>query len=273
MLGVIKHQIKFLLKRTGSIIAFSVLLLLVLINFITNIIDFSGLDILDMYHPMSFLVLSFNKTLYNPGFFTYTMLLFPLLVNLPAGLSYAAEKDADAMIVISKLGKKNYIFSRLISVFITTAIVFTVPFLIEIVLNCISFPLAASGDLSQLNAYDPQYIEMTHGYLLSGLYYASRYVHAIVFTVVYGLFAGVIACFTFSISVVFSMKLRVLYILPVFILLQVSYFTEEADTKWYNFVTIACSHTRYFSIFAAAVALCIVLTIVFTVIGAKKETV
>ena len=53
-------QIRFLLKRNGAIIPFFILLAMVLFNFISNVLVFQVKDVVEMYHPMKLLLLSWN---------------------------------------------------------------------------------------------------------------------------------------------------------------------------------------------------------------------
>lgn len=58
-------QTKYLLKQKGAIFTFYAFLILVLINYFHNIFDFTGYEVIDMYHPMKLLSLSYNRVNYN----------------------------------------------------------------------------------------------------------------------------------------------------------------------------------------------------------------
>lgn len=148
-------QTTFLLKKREAVCVFYVLFIMVIINFIGNVLYFQGWDIVEMYQPMKILLLSYNRTNLNATNTLMLIQLYPLLVVCPAGFSLAKEYQFNIQVyLISRLGNFKYQVSKYLSVFLTIMIVFTVPFLIEIILNCISFPLSATGDLSNLSSYD-----------------------------------------------------------------------------------------------------------------------
>lgn len=170
-------QTFFRLKKRSTLFTFYFWLGLTLLNFVSNVLEFQGTDVLLMYHPMKLLLLSYNRASYQTDIFFTFVQLYPLLVVIPSGFSLAREKQTGEEIYITvRLGHHAYGFSKLISAFLTTFIVFTVPVFLEILLNCLSFPLAATGDLSNWSYYDINYINSVHNYLLSGLYIFALFV-------------------------------------------------------------------------------------------------
>src|SRR5699024_10701473 len=142
-------------------------------------------DVVDMYHPMKLLTLSS----YSEYSF-YILQYYPLIVVIPAGFSLFADKHLHQFILIqSRVGARNYYFGKLIVVFLVTCFVFTVPFLMEIMLNILVFPRMATGDPSNLSPYDMSNI--IKQYLFSDLYIQSPYLYAIFFTLIFGMFSGV----------------------------------------------------------------------------------
>ena len=143
------HQTKFLLKSKEAMLTFVVLLVIVLSNFIGNVLEFQGMDVTAMYHPMKLLTLSYNKSLYDANTIILFVQLYPILVAFPAGFSYIKEcQMREELHLTSRMGKDIYYISKLVAAFLCTIVVFVVPFLLEIVLNCISFPLQAKGDFT-----------------------------------------------------------------------------------------------------------------------------
>ena len=153
-------QTAYLLKKKEAVCVFYILFLMVIMNFIGNVLDFQGRDIVEMYHPMKLLLLSYNRTSWNATNTLLLIQLYPLLVACPAGFSLAREYQRGTRVfMVSRLGNHTYQASKYLSAFLTTMIVFTVPFLLEIVLNCVSFPLSAAGDLSNRSIYEGTYME------------------------------------------------------------------------------------------------------------------
>ena len=93
-------QISFLLRRKGALAAFYILLFMVLSNFIGNVLAFQGLDVIQMYHPMKILLLSYNRINYNADMTILLTQLFPILVTCPAGFALAKEYQLGTDIMI-----------------------------------------------------------------------------------------------------------------------------------------------------------------------------
>lgn len=256
------NHVKFLLGKTSSKITFFVLFLVMLLNFVLNVLYFRGYDVIEMYHPMNILSLSYDRTSLNADAALLLVQLLPLLVGWPAGLALAADRGigADTMLV-ARLGRKLYVTSKLTAVFIATAIVFSVPFLLEIVLNCLSFPLTATGNLAGIDVFDSDYAEMLGNYLCPWLYRFSPYLAAVLGTIGFGLFAGLLACVTASLSLFVRIRFRVFLLLPVFILLYAINSSEDLERKWYTYLLFFNEQPKntlyWLSICAALVCFCL----------------
>ena len=216
-------QISFLLRRKGALAAFYILLFMVLSNFIGNVLAFQGLDVIQMYHPMKILLLSYNRINYNADMTILLTQLFPILVTCPAGFALAKEYQlgTDVMIV-SRLGQRRYRMSKLLAAFVTTFVVFTVPFMLEIFLNCISFPLNAAGDLTNWGYYDSAYRTAVGNYYMWRLFVRAPYLYAVAGTLLFGFAAGIFGAFTMALSSLIKIKYNAFLFLPVFALLNLS---------------------------------------------------
>ena len=255
-------HVKFLLGKTSSKITFFALFLVMLLNFVSNVLYFRGYDVIEMFHPMNILSLSYDRTAHNAGTALLLVQLLPLLVGWPAGLALAADRGlgTDTMLV-ARLGRKPYVTSKLTAVFIATAIVFSVPFLLEIVLNCLSFPLTATGNLIRIDAFDSDYADIIGNYLCPWLYRFSPYLAAVLGTIGFGLFAGLLACVTASLSLFVRIRFRVFLLLPVFILLYAITSLESIELAWYNYIFFFSDAPKiplyWFSLCAALVCFCV----------------
>ena len=210
----VRKQTEHLLLSKGAMATFALLLALVFLSFAENVNEFRGYDIVSMYHPMKILLLSYNRTYYS-------------LVN--------EQHNGEAVLAVSRLGPRTYIWSKLTAAFITNFVVFSVPFLIEIVLNCLSFPSDAIGDFSGANTYSKEFQNVVDSYFLSGLYKISPYLYAVMCTLGLGVFAGLLATVTISISAVIKVKYSVTLILPAFLLLEATVYLK-LGTGWYNYI-------------------------------------
>lgn len=165
--------------------------------------------------------------------------IYPLLVSFPAGFSLAKERRSGLSVLFeARLGRRNYLFSKLIAVFCATAILFSVPFFLEIVLNCLAFPLNATGDCMLLSQYSPQYLAQIKNYSFYGIYWASPYLYAVIGTALFGILSGLLAAFTTAISACVRIKFSIVLFLPVFLLLYATIYLS-------NLASVSCTLSWY----------------------------
>lgn len=75
-----------MLKQKSATLVFYALLIMVLLNFLSNVLKFQGSDVIEMIHPVKLLLLSYNRVNYNADATLLLVQLFPLLVVCPAGI-------------------------------------------------------------------------------------------------------------------------------------------------------------------------------------------
>lgn len=263
-------QTAFMLKKKESVCVFYVLFFMVIINFIGNVLYFQGKDVVEMYQPMKLLLLSYNRTNWNASNTLLLLQLYPLLVVCPAGFSLAREYQLGTRVfLVSRLGNFTYQVSKYLSAFLTTMIIFTVPFLLEIILNCLSFPLSATGDLSNMSIYDSAYIIGVNRYFMKSIYLYSPYLYAVIGTLLFGVVSGLLGVFTVAVSSVIRVKYNVFLFLPVFVTLNMSTilaggFPKDAPSiKWYDYVLLFNDELKSISF-----GLTCILVLVLFLIGA-----
>ena len=270
-----RAQIKLLLFQWGALLAFGLLLALMLNNFVENVLEHQGTEVVLMYHPMKLLSLSHDKTNYKADTMMLLVQLVPLLICIPAALSLAKEQHTGASVLMaSRLGSRTYLFSKVTAVFVVTTLVFSLPFLLEIVLNCFSFPLKATGDLANWTIYDDEYIQTTQHFLLYPLYRLSPYLYAVVETIRFGATMGLLAAATLTLSALVRVKFRVLLLLPPFLLLQLSAYLSQSqyfDVYWANYVTLFHGEARDDLVLFIAVAVLLAFVILGTLCASKKD--
>ena len=272
-LNATRTQIKLLLFQWGALLAFGLLLALVLNNFVENVLEFQGTDTLLMYHPAKLLSLSHNKSYYKADTIMLLVQLVPLLICIPAALSLAKEQHTgESVLMVSRLGARTYLFSKVAAVFVVTTLVCSLPFLLEIVLNCISFPLKATGDLANWSIYEEEYIETTKNFLLYPIYRVSPYLYAVVETLRFGATMGLLAAATTTLSALVRVKFRVVLLLPVFLLLQLSaYLSQSFDVYWANYVTLFHGEPRNDLVFTVVILFLLVFVILGTLLATGKD--
>lgn len=274
----VTSQMNFMLKRKGTLVVFYILLTMVLSNFIRNVLAFQGRDLIEMYQPMKLLLLSYNRVNYSADATLLLIQLYPLLVVCPAGFSLAKEYQLGENVYMSaRLGYRTYLVSKLVAAFLATAIVFTVPFLLEILLNCISFPLKAMGDLSNWNVYDANYIEGVHNYLMKDLYIRAPYLYAVAGTLFFGMVSGIMGAFTLAFSAVVKVKYTIFLFLPVYLILNATvffsdkFFEPSLSIRWYDYLLIFNDLPKNIVIISIGLVILVFLSIVFVFSSSRKD--
>ena len=174
--------------------------------------------------------------------------------------------------MVSRLGTRTYLFSKVTAVFVVTTLVFSLPFLLEIVLNCISFPLKATGDLANWSIYEEEYIETTKNFLLYPIYRVSPYLYAVVETLRFGATMGLLAAATTTFSALVRVKFRVVLLLPAFLLLQLSvYLSQSFDVYWADYVTLFHGEARNDLLFGVVILTLLVFVILGTLRASEKD--
>jgi len=270
-------QTNFLLKKREAICVFYVLLIMVLLNFIGNVLYFQGMDIVEMIQPMRLLLLSYDRTNLNATNTLLLIQLYPLLVVFPAGFSLARDYQLGAHVfLVSRLGNATYQISKYLSMFLATMIIFTVPFLLEIVMNCISFPISAAGNLSNLSMYDGIYRNAVDKYLMRDIYLYSPYLYAVIGTLFFGVVSGLFGVFTVAVSSFIRIKYNIFLFLPVFILLNLSsilagrYPKEAPSIKWYDYILLFNDEGKNIAFLMAGIFMLVLFSIVAVNISGRK---
>lgn len=271
-------QTNFLLKKREAICVFYILLIMVFINFVGNVLYFQGMDIVEMIQPMKLLLLSYDRTNLNATNTLLLIQLYPLLVVFPAGFSLTRDYQLGTRVfLVSRLGNATYQISKYLSVFLATMIIFTVPFLLEIILNCISFPMSAAGNLSNLSMYDGAYRNAVDKYLMKDIYLYSPYLYAVIGTLFFGAVSGLFGVFTAAVSSLIRVKYNVFLFLPVFILLNLTTifagrFPKEAPSiKWYDYILLFDDEGKKAGFLIAGILVITLFSIIAANISGRKD--
>ena len=250
MIQAIKSQVAFAMKQKAAILTFYLLLTLVLLNFTTNVFAFQGSDVIEMYHPAKMLVLSYNRIYYNADMTLLLVQLYPVIVVCPAGFTLISEKNRKTdTLLIARMGSKKYYVRKVAASFI------------ELVLNCISFPTAATGDFINLNQYNPRYVEMVSHYTFAELFKIDSYLYSVISTLFFGVFSGILGMFTVALSMILKVRYKIFLFLPVFVLLNISlYFSEiikgvPFSVRWFDYVYIFNDAEKSGAFFIVAVVM------------------
>lgn len=278
MLHSTRAQIAFLLRQKEAVFTLWVLMLLMLANFIQNCQMFQGQDMLELAHTTKMSLLSRSRASYSADLALLFQQLYPLLVVCPAGFVLAKERGTqEHVLMITRMGSGTYYFSKLLSAFVVTAIVFSVPFLVEMLLHIIAFSTKPTWDLSYWEAYDTDYIAEVRNYMFSGLYIRSPYLYAVVKLFLFALFSGLMGAFSVAISALYRVKYRITVLLPAFLLLNFSIYVSaivrnmESSVSWPAFVMLHEDAVKNVPVFLAALVLVIALSVGGTFWAARRD--
>lgn len=236
----IKLQTGEMLCKKATVALYIALLCLVLYNFLTNVFTYKETDVVGMIHPMKLLLLSRDSR-----FSFFLLMCWPLLVVLPAGFGYLSDKQAGEIPLLqARVGWKTYLTGKCTAAFIATFLVFTLPFLIEIGLNCLAFPLQAIGDIWNHSTISEYYVFMVRSYLFHQIYLLSPYLYAVLCTLLFGLMSGILAVFTVAVSTFSFMKYKILAFIPGYVLLSLVGLLRQlipsiqVDTHYYYYLSL-----------------------------------
>lgn len=207
------------MRRRSVVLTFYFLLAFVLVHYVGNVLTYRGTDVVEMYHPMRLLTLSYDGE--SNMMAVYLMYLYPFLLVFPTGFSFAEEQVSNtALFLASRAGVYRYRVYKVLTSFLVTFLVFTVPFLVEIPLNCLAFPIKAQGTLNLESIYDEEFVLGVQRYIGTWLYLCSPYLYAAAGTLLFGAISGLLAAFTTVFSMLVRVKYKVLLFLPAYVLLN-----------------------------------------------------
>lgn len=186
-----------------------------------------GMDVSNLYHPA---ILSGINADAN---FTYLFCkYYPFIVVMPAAFVLLNERKTQIFVFTqSRTGIYKYYFSKLAAGFIASFIVFTVPFLIELLLNIIIFPLEATKSITNWATYSPTYFEYASSYFFGDLFLKNTYLYYICTIILLGIFSGCATVFLMGISS-FPIKFKAFMFLPVYLFFYITNLVGGAVTDF-----------------------------------------
>ncbi|MCI8409604.1 MAG: hypothetical protein HFJ09_10110 [Lachnospiraceae bacterium] len=174
----------------------------------------------------------------NP-FWTYYQILFPFIVVIPFAFSYFEDKALNLIYYIeTRVEKKKYLIAKVITSFIGSFIVVIIPFLLNILLNEITFPHNGNTFGSNIHSIEitkdlvgENVIAATIQKGLIGLRFFLMYpqLYNIILVFLLAIIAGIMGAFCFCWSY-FVQKHKILLFLPVYIYCYIgSIFTRMSE--------------------------------------------
>lgn len=221
----VKMQMSEMFRKKSVIFVYFGLLGFVIFNFVSNVLTYSKIGyISQMYDPIKTLTMADSSV---SGFFLRNY--YPLLLVIPTACAYLTDRNTRMQVYIqARVGSVNYWYGKVIAVFLTTILLFTIPFLLELLLNCICFSMQSMGDPS--DAEYTQFRPNENIYFWSGLYFKNRVLYGIACILMIGIASGILAVFNFSVTTLPIMKFKVFAFFPVYIL----FFLISSAEKYFS---------------------------------------
>ncbi|MCM1400059.1 MAG: hypothetical protein NC225_11340 [Clostridium sp.] len=213
LLKSIRLQLTHILSRKEAIFTWFVLLGFVTWNFISNIMqNQNAVYVTQMYDPVKTLTLS---TWSVSGYFM--MSFYPLLIVIPTSTVYLNDKKSGELIYLNaRYGNKKYMHGKLLGVCIATFLIFTLPFLMEIVLSGICYSTSSVGDPSNFEYI--QSVEDVKRYFAYGIFTKNRFLYAVICTLSFGVISAVFAGFNYAVTTFECFKYKIFTFFPIYIL-------------------------------------------------------
>ncbi len=269
-------QTRYLLKKKEAMLIFLLVFGFAIYNFVGNVLEFQGMDVVEMYHPMKLMLLSYNKSCYKAENTLLLIQMYPFLVALPAGFALAKEYQQGMDVYMSaRLGAGKYRLSKVTAAFLTTTVVFTVPFLMEFVLHCVSFPLQAKGDFTNWSNYSDSYLRWVSNYFMTDLYEFNPYLYTLAGILLFGIVSGFLGAMTVVISGLIRVKYNVFLLLPALVFLNVPIMltteTSQINCRWYDYMLLFNEQVKNNFFFIGIIGALVLFVTVGTALGGRKD--
>jgi len=187
---------------------------LVLVNYAENLIlAYQQHYIENMYGIVQMSILSSNSLV--GAFF---MAIFPILAVLPTSTLNIVDRGTRVDVAYRiRASKARYMLASYVSVFVTTFLIFTIPFFVELLLEIFTFGLEANGSPVYANYYT--FLDQCQSFFLMDIYFKNRILYAVIYILIFGMFSAVLALFNYSLTTLPFMKFRVMSFFPVYLVL------------------------------------------------------
>lgn len=268
----ISMQISYMLRRKSTVFVLLVLLITISINFFINMKTNVGkLYVSQMYSFEKMLTLSDNTMV---GYFM--MQYYPLLVVIPTACVYISERNSGIDTYIqSRVGKRNYLYGKLLAVFVVIFFVFSFPYIIELICSVFSFSMKSSGDMSGDTYWE--IMEQESQYFLSGILLKNRVLYATLMIFIFGMISAILAVFNLAVTTLPIFKSKILTYLPIYILFMgismLNKFVKLKFTVDYHFILrmFEKSTEKNYPIYLIFLMSLIIVSVILIEIKVKRE--
>lgn len=221
LISCIRNQFIAMLRKKSFWIAFDTILLYTFAVYIMNIMNCIGHDVSSIFDSSYYFLGSY----YN-DYLELFSLAFPILVVLPFSFTYFEDAEShNLQFIQSRVGKSNYVIASAIVCFWGSFIVIFIPFLLNIILNYITFP---QNDVTVFGVKE-SYAYWLHLYGEEGiprfafldLFIYNQNLYNLLVALLLSGFAGLLGVFAYTMSF-YIKKYKLLLFLPVYLLFLVT---------------------------------------------------
>lgn len=157
--------------------------------------------------------------------------VFPLLIVLPFGWSFAAEmKNGYSKMVIVKCGRMKYFYAKYLAMFTSAGLAMIIPMIFSIAITACFYPAITPFVM------DDVYYGVFDYSLFADLYYTRPFLYLVLYLLIDFCICGLLACLCMTISMVLRQKYLVM-VVPMLVCLGIEYTTKYVYdlNSYYNY--------------------------------------
>lgn len=274
LISSIKIQMSHIFRSKSSVFVALALLFVISVNFLQNMNrNIDSVYVTEMFDITKTLTLSDWSPV---GYFF--MQYYPLLIVIPTAGAYICDlNNGIDLYMRSRIGIRNYLYGKVISVFLVTLILFTIPFLIEIMLSAVCFSTQSLGDPSGFEYF--QTIEQDGKYFLANIYLNNRIIYAVIMSLLFGMVSAILATFNFTITMLPIFKFKIMTYFPIYLLFYIiSIFEKVVHLKfatYYAFILrmFEVSTKKNYLVYIIFLLVLLAISIMITEIKIRKNSI
>lgn len=280
-----KTQLKLMLNRKTFKVMFTIMMLIVMANYISWTIYYKEQDITRMLSVEWLYTMTDTSSYIN-----LLITLFPFISIISYGFSAFYDKTTHTDVLIRiRSNDKRYLWEQLLTCFISGFVVVVIPFLIGIFLNYITFSSTGNknADFFGYNEYadmvigrvNDGVIKTNDGIILFNIYLNKPLLYNMILTLLAGVFSGVCSIFNYSVSL-FVKKNKILILLPTYIFLYIMNYAEtilmsftdiSIQTTLIDYIVMEFGTGRTFKLFWGAMIMMTVVAVILVSVVNRRE--
>lgn len=242
---LIRYNLDLMLKQTTFRFVFTIMLILSVALPIYYLLQFQGSYEYSLPSADTLFIGNSGGLIWQ-----FLALVFPFIIALPYSFSFLNEqKSGVQMYVQSRKTRKEYYYGQLVTCFLGTALLFLIPFLLNILLNALAFPVNGNDYISTHDSFDSNWANAIMG---DGFYRQTLYkgmmlkevvieypqIYNVLYTFWISIVSGIMAMFTYTVSLILQKKAIYLLLVNYLIFSIFSVVDRIVETVSYVYVNI-----------------------------------